>query len=125
MDSTNYRLTGTNSTGPNNNLFPGLEKKLTKQFDQLLNEFLDSVPPTLKSRAEMQVEACREKFAAAAKTIPNDARSVMDIAQREASCKLTLVITKQLGDYCEHALQAKGEGSPSRQKVGFLDVKSE
>jgi len=45
----------------------------------------------------MQVEACCEKFAAAAKTIPNDARSVMDIAQREA------------------------EGSPSRQKVGFLD----
>jgi hypothetical protein len=105
----------------NNNLFPGLEKKLTKQVDQLLHEFLDSVPPTLKSRAEMQVEACRDEFAAAAKTIPNDARSAMDVAQREASRKLTPAIAKQLRDYCKRALQEKGEGSPFRQKVGFLD----
>jgi hypothetical protein len=104
-----------------NDLFPRLEKKLTKQVDRLLKEFLDSVPPPLKSRAEMQVEACRDQFAAAAKTIPNDARSAMDAGQREASRKLTPSIAKQLGDYCEHALQEKGDGSPSRQKVGFLD----
>ena len=30
--------------------------------------------PTLKSLAEMRVEACHDQFAAAAKTIPNDAR---------------------------------------------------
>ena len=72
-----------------NDLFPGLEKKLTKQVNGFLNEFLDSVPPALKSWAEMQVEACRDEFVAAAKTIPNDALLAVDVAQREASRKLT------------------------------------
>ncbi|KIM80153.1 hypothetical protein PILCRDRAFT_537190 [Piloderma croceum F 1598] len=102
-------------------LFPGLEKSLTDQVNQLLDEFLESVPPSLKSRAEMQVEACRDEFAATAKTIPNDARSVMDVAQREASRKLTPSIANQLGSYCERALQERGEGSPSRQKKIICD----
>lgn len=98
-------------------LFGGFKRCFNKRVEILLKEFVDSMPNNLKTRAAVQVEACRDMIKDGMEQILEDVQRAMDIVQKAASRSLLPHVRNKLRPGYLRVLQEEGAGAVSRQRV--------
>ncbi|KAL5508154.1 hypothetical protein ACEPAH_5772 [Sanghuangporus vaninii] len=101
------------------NLFTGFEKESLKVISDLLQEIEESCPKALRNRAHHQAQLCLDEVKVALRKTIDVVSAELTSAQKEVSRGLEPHVRNQLCDGYSLAMQERGRGSVSRQKLVF------
>ncbi|KAL5530325.1 hypothetical protein ACEPAF_6582 [Sanghuangporus sanghuang] len=106
------------------NLFTGFEKESLKVISDLLQEIEESCPNALRDRAHHQAQLCLDEVEVALRKAIDVVSAELTSAQKEVSRGLEPHVRNQLCDGYSLAMQERGRGSVSRQKLVFKNYVS-